>query len=228
MKLLSLETATPAGAAALVLDGVVAGEVLCTTSREHTETLLPAALELLAAADLSVGELDAVVVDLGPGLYTGLRVGVASARSLAMAAAIGLETVTSTEVLARDPKVAGVGRVLCCLDAARGEVFVELFVDAHSAAGPAVMKPEQVAGWCVEHGGVAEVMIGNATERHGPALEGVASRVVDQAYPSPAVAALMVEARGSSDADAAGAVPIYLRDPDAVANFQVAPLGKGR
>ena len=86
MKLLALETATTAGAVALSVDGHLVGELVTTTHREHAETLLPGAAALLAEAGLSPAELDAVVVDLGPGLYTGLRVGVSTARSLAMAA----------------------------------------------------------------------------------------------------------------------------------------------
>lgn len=228
MKLLSLETATPAGAVALLVDDTLVGEVLATTKREHTETLLPAALGLLAQAGLCLVDLDAVVVDIGPGLFTGLRVGVASARSLASAAGIGIETVSSTEVLAHDDQVASANRVLSCLDAARGEVFAEVFDAGHSVAGPVVLRPEQVAEWCSEHGGGIEALIGSALDRYAEHLGGIAEFTVLQAYPSPGVAAHLVAARGLRGGDPAEVVPNYLRDPDAVANFQVAPVGQRR
>ena len=85
MKLLCIETATPAGAVAIVVDGTVLGERVVTNDRQHTETIIPATKELLGAAELTPGELDGIVIDVGPGLFTGLRVGIATARSLAFA-----------------------------------------------------------------------------------------------------------------------------------------------
>ena len=103
MKLLCIETATPAGAVAIVVDGTVLGERVVTNDRQHTETIIPATKELLGGAELTPGDLDGIVVDVGPGLFTGLRVGIATARSLAFATGTVLYPVSSLEVLANDP-----------------------------------------------------------------------------------------------------------------------------
>jgi tRNA threonylcarbamoyladenosine biosynthesis protein TsaB len=227
MKLLAFETATTAGAVALRSEGVTLGEVVTTTERLHTETLLPAALGLLKEADLDLSDLDAIVVDRGPGLFTGLRVGVATARSLASATGASLEAVTSLEVLARDPKADGAGRVLCALDAARGEVFVQIFKGGRSLLGPAVLRPEAVGPWC-EAEGPLDLVLGGAMDRYGEVLGTLAADIASLSIPSPAVAAAIVEERGLRHEDPTLVVPLYLRDPDAVANFTVAPVGRGR
>ena len=227
MKLLALETATTAGAVALRCEGITLGEVVTTTERLHTETLLPAALGLLKEAGLKLSDLDAIVVDRGPGLFTGLRVGVATARSLASATGASLEAVTSLEVLARDPKAEGAGRILCALDAARGEVFVQIFEGGRSLLGPAVVRPEAVEMWSEAQGSL-DLVIGGALERYGDVLGAVATERAAVSIPSPGVAAVIVEERGLRSADPTLVVPLYLRDPDAVANFTVAPVGRGR
>ena len=126
MRLLGLETATTAAVVALI-DGDSTRELVATTDRRHTETLLPAVSTVLAEAGL------AVVIDVGPGLFTGLRVGVSSARSLAAAAGIPLFSVTSLEVLAADPRTPEDGTVLSIVDARRGEVFVQCFTGPRSS-----------------------------------------------------------------------------------------------
>ena len=80
---LALETATTAAAVAVLDDDVVLAEAVASVDRHHTESLLPCAAELLGSLGLGVGEVERIVVDVGPGLFTGLRVGLATARSLA-------------------------------------------------------------------------------------------------------------------------------------------------
>ena len=116
MKLLCIETATPAGAVAIVVDGTVLGERVVTNDRQHTETIIPATKELLGGAELTPGDLDGIVVDVGPGLFTGLRVGIATARSLAFATGTVLYPVSSLEVLANDPALASVEQIVSVVD----------------------------------------------------------------------------------------------------------------
>ena len=96
VRLLGIETATAVTAIAANGDGV-AVEVVADDSRRHTEVLAPAIASLLAELGWSVQSLDGVVVDVGPGLFTGLRVGVATAKGLAVATGVGLFAVTSTD-----------------------------------------------------------------------------------------------------------------------------------
>ena len=233
MKLLALETATAAGAVALVLDGTVAAEIVTTTTRQHTETLLPAAVKLLAGVGLVVGDLDAVVVDVGPGLFTGLRVGVATARSLALSAGIGLEAVTSLEVLAADPATEGASSVIALVDARRGEVFAQHFAvtgdQRHPRGEPAVLRPDALGAWAVsvEPEAGRLVIVGDGAVRYAEAAQVLGGEILSSVtIPSPGVAALLVERRGRRGPAPESVVPLYLRDPDAVANFTVAPAGR--
>ncbi len=231
MKILSLETATAAGAVALVVDGEVLGERVTTTSREHTETLLSAADQMLNEAGLAVHDLDAIVVDIGPGLFTGLRVGVATARSLASASGVALVPVTSLHVLALAAETEGSAGVLAVVDARRGEVFAQAFavdgVDRRPLCDPVVADPGSLALFCIEHlGAFSEVsIVGDGARRYGSDVAQIpGGRVIEAAtIPSPAVAAQLVERGGEIVAtDPTSVVPLYLRDPDAVANFSVA------
>jgi tRNA threonylcarbamoyladenosine biosynthesis protein TsaB len=234
MRLLALETATPAGAVALRAEGRTLGEIVTTTSREHTETLLPGALELLTAAGLALSALDAIVVDVGPGLFTGLRVGVSTARSLAMAIGIGVIAVTSLEVLAADPALGDAPEVLAVVDARRGEVFAQRFSgrgpERRAVADAAVLLPERLATLLEPSSSGPVLAVGDGAIRYREQLEALDRLEVvgSVTLPSPAVAAALAEERGRQPLAPASVMPLYLRDPDAVANFHVAPAGPGR
>ncbi len=134
MNLLAIESATDlVGAAVVTSDGRIF-ERSHAGGRQHAELLAPSVDAVCHEAALAVADLDAVAVDIGPGLFTGLRVGVATAKALAQGLGVGLVGVTSLDVLAVDAvdRVAAgeaTGRVgdltvVAVVDARRGEVFV--------------------------------------------------------------------------------------------------------
>lgn len=134
MNLLAIESATDlVGAAVVTSDGRIF-ERSHAGGRQHAELLAPSVDAVCHEAALAVADLDAVAVDIGPGLFTGLRVGVATAKALAQGLGVGLVGVTSLDVLAADAvtRVAAgeaTGRVgdltvVAVVDARRGEVFV--------------------------------------------------------------------------------------------------------
>jgi tRNA threonylcarbamoyladenosine biosynthesis protein TsaB len=137
MNLLAIESATN-----LVGAAVAAGEHVAERShqggRRHAESLIPAIEEVCALAGLRVDQLEVVAVDVGPGLFTGLRVGVATAKALAQGLGIGVLAVSSLDVLAASAvELAGVGTpltVVSAVDARRGEVFVARY--AFAVGGP--------------------------------------------------------------------------------------------
>jgi tRNA threonylcarbamoyladenosine biosynthesis protein TsaB len=231
MKLLSLETATAAGASALVVDAMVVGEAITTIDRLHTETLLPSAIALLAAAGLTPQELDGIVVDVGPGLFTGLRVGIATARSLAFAAELPVYCVTSLSMLANDPSVGGIERVVAVVDARRGEVFTQEFQRSENGvpiatSEPAVLVPADVRG-LLEHRTTTVTLVGDGVTRYEELFAGIDGVTLGTVTtPSPAVAAQIVERDEVEGVIPSAVTPLYLRDPDAVANFTVA-TGRG-
>jgi tRNA threonylcarbamoyladenosine biosynthesis protein TsaB len=119
MQILALEPSTESGSCALWQDGAVI-ERICPPGRSHSETLLPLVRELMAEGGISVGQLDAIAFDAGPGAFTGLRVACGAAQGLAVAAGLPLVPVVSLEVMAA---TSGADRVISLLDARMGEVY---------------------------------------------------------------------------------------------------------
>src|SRR6185295_15261498 len=90
----------------------------------HASELMPAVHEALERAALGFGDLDAIAVGVGPGGFTGLRIGIVTARALASSAGLELHPVSSLAALAAG---AGERRVLALIDAKRGELFAALY-----------------------------------------------------------------------------------------------------
>ena len=145
MLTLAIETATDLVGCALAQDDRVVATFELSHGRRHVESLLPAVDACLAQVGATVDDIGAVVADVGPGLFTGLRVGLATARSLAFALELPVAAVTSLEALAYGARLSG--RVTCAaIDARRGEVFWQLFRPDHAndevrAIGAAACSP---------------------------------------------------------------------------------------
>jgi tRNA threonylcarbamoyladenosine biosynthesis protein TsaB len=140
MRVLGIETSTRRGSAAL-LDG---GRVLLALDHDkpnaHAEALLPLVGRLFAETGAAKSSIERVAVGIGPGSFTGLRVGIALGEGIALGADVPLVGVGSLEAMAR--AVANVERPrVALLDAGRGE----LFVAAYSAAGAELVAPCAVA-----------------------------------------------------------------------------------
>ena len=142
--ILAIDTATPAVTAGVVrLDGIqVLAERVTVDARAHAEQLTPNVLGALADAGLTVNDLDAVVVGCGPGPFTGLRVGMATAAAYGHALAIPVHGVCSLDAI-------GVGTsddALVVTDARRREVYWARYRDGVRVEGPAVNAPADVPG----------------------------------------------------------------------------------
>ena len=113
----AIETATETVGVAVRTTAGVQADFTLTGRRRHVETLTPALQHLLAQVGLAPGDLNVVAVDVGPGLFTGLRVGVAAAKGLAQALGIGVVGASSLDILAAGAARAGHrGLVLSCVD----------------------------------------------------------------------------------------------------------------
>jgi tRNA threonylcarbamoyladenosine biosynthesis protein TsaB len=130
------------------------GEPLATRAtppgRPASETLLPTLLELLAEHDLAPAALDAFAVSVGPGSFTGLRVGVATVKGLAFGGAARVAAVpTLAAVAARAAAAAPAGVVVATLDARRGELYAAAYPGGDPLApphwGPTVLAPDALA-----------------------------------------------------------------------------------
>jgi tRNA threonylcarbamoyl adenosine modification protein YeaZ len=144
--ILAIDTATPAVTAGVVRRDADQIEVLAERvtldARAHAEQLTPNALAALADAGLSVGDLDAVVVGCGPGPFTGLRVGMATAAAYGHALGVPVHGVCSLDAIG----VHTTGDALVVTDARRREVYWARYRDGVRIDGPAVNAPADVPG----------------------------------------------------------------------------------
>lgn len=117
-------------------DSVLAEQIHPKT-RQHAELLIPSVQELLADQKLTLSDLDAIVVGCGPGPFTGLRVGMATAQALGQALQIPVHGVISLDAIAY--RLGGTG--LVATDAKRREVYWALYRNGARMEGPAVCRP---------------------------------------------------------------------------------------
>ena len=178
------------------------------TPRGHAEILTSLILECLTEAGIARFDLDAVVVGAGPGPFTGLRVGMATAAGFADALAIPLHGVCSLDAIRFD---AHVQRVLVVTDARRREVYWALYGPDGRVAGPAVDTPADLIDRLRGEQDV-DAILGSPEHTRlfgGHAVDG---------YAAPTTAGLAATARRALESGAAPepVVPLYLRRPDAV------------
>jgi tRNA threonylcarbamoyl adenosine modification protein YeaZ len=142
--ILAIDTATPAVTAGVVrLEGVeVLAERVTVDARAHAEQLTPNVLGALADAGLTVNDLNAVVVGCGPGPFTGLRVGMATAAAYGHALGIPVHGVCSLDAI----DINTTGDALVVTDARRREVYWARYRDGVRVEGPAVNAPADVPG----------------------------------------------------------------------------------
>lgn len=196
---LALDTSTPAVTAGIVRRSnfEVLAQRVTLDARAHAERLTPNVVAALADADLAMADLDAVVVGCGPGPFTGLRVGMATAQAYGQALGIPVYGVCSLDAIG----VLTRGETLVVTDARRREIYWARYRDGIRVAGPAVDAPAAVDP------DAATLVVGSAAhaalfglDHRGPehpTAEGLVRAVADwSSWPEPLV-------------------PLYLRRPDA-------------
>ena len=122
MLILSIDTATLVSSVAVATEAQLLAELTTETRLTHSETLLPHIKEVLELAGTVKEELDAVAISIGPGSFTGLRIGLAAAKALCYTLNIPIIAVPTLEAMAARFPVAGV-RVYPLLDAQKGNVY---------------------------------------------------------------------------------------------------------
>jgi len=125
--MLAIESSAKTASAALVEDGRLIAQNLQHAGLTHSRTLLPMIHSLLDGLDRKVGDIDKIAVAHGPGSFTGLRIGVATAKGLAFAADKPLVGVSSLEAMAHQAKHLGPGLITPVMDARREQVYNALF-----------------------------------------------------------------------------------------------------
>ena len=127
MLILGIETSTRAASVALISDEKILAEISQESKAYHSENLLPQIQEVLKIAN--VEKVDAVAVSIGPGSFTGLRIGVAAAKALAYAWQIKIIGVSTLQVMAAHfPKTSA--KIFTLIDAQKNSAYVQTFKDA--------------------------------------------------------------------------------------------------
>jgi tRNA threonylcarbamoyl adenosine modification protein YeaZ len=196
---LTLDTSTPAVTAGIVRrdDLSVLAERVTFDARAHAERLTPNVLAALNDAALTMADLDAVVVGCGPGPFTGLRAGMATAAAYGHALGTPVHGVCSLDAIG----VRTTGDTLVVTDARRREVYWARYRDGIRTHGPAVNAPADV-----DHGSAQAV----AGSPEHAALFGLP--LSEPVYPTPAG---LVAAVADWSVEPAPLVALYLRRPDA-------------
>lgn len=229
--ILGIETATERVSVAIGgHDGVLA-VVEVTRGRRHAENLMPAIETVCRLADVSVPEFGCVAVDVGPGLFTGMRVGLATAKSMAWALDVPMVTATSLELLAhaaRDDVEGRHERLVCSVvDARKGEVFHQLFRVSDSGVDgldePRCETPEVLAARLHERSQTV-VCVGDGAVRHAEVLTSDHRISVAGARWSFPSASALVELAHQRTLREVWTSPdrveaLYLRQPDAQINW---------
>jgi len=224
--ILALETATTACSAALcAADGSVVAETVALEGPAHTRRLLPGVHEVLETAVASWSDVGTVAVGLGPGAFTGLRIGVATARALAQADGrvrlAGVPTPTALALaLARAPEAAAHRPLVPLIDGKRREVFAAVYVADEAGGGVRVVEhvmvvpADELTAWLLRLG---DVLVGGDGAVLYRDLLPATARVAD-GIPAPTAAmvgrAVAREVPGLVFGPDA-VLPLYGRAPDA-------------
>ena len=189
MLILGVDTATEQVGCALGGHEGVLASMHVAGGRRHAETLTPAIETVCREAGVELPQLGAVAVDVGPGLFTGLRVGVATARALAYALRIPVIGVSCLDLLAFPVRFSP-RLIVAAVDARRGELFTASYRAAPGGVQrltePAAVSPEQLASELLAQGEDC-LMVGTGARRYADAFSGhtgVEIAEVGLAFPS--------------------------------------------
>jgi tRNA threonylcarbamoyl adenosine modification protein YeaZ len=204
---LAVDSSTPAVTAALARVGDrvdLLAERVTVDGRAHGELLAPAVVEVLAEAGARPEELAAIVAGVGPGPFTGLRVGLVTAVAIAQTLDRPTYGVCSLDAIAFGRP----GRVLAATDARRKEIYFAAYVDGVRTGDPSVARPEAVDPSGFDHA------IGDGAHRYEAVL---GLSVIDEPrYPSALALVELAADRIRTKAPSEPLIPLYLRRPDAV------------
>jgi tRNA threonylcarbamoyladenosine biosynthesis protein TsaB len=226
MLILGIDTSTSqVGVAIGGHEGVLA-QSHSNRGRRHAETLIPAIDFVRRQARIDLSEISCVAVDLGPGLFTGLRVGVAAAKAMAHALRVPMIGLPSLDLLAL-PVRFSTRLIVTAIDARRGELFYAFYrqvpggvqrLSPHQLGTPDDLASELLAT------GEECLLVGDGAHRYAEAFEGITKVELTDlglAYPSAASLVQLAHAQALREQYVKPweISPLYLRKPDAEINW---------
>lgn len=223
MKILAADTSTDILTVGVCADGAALAEAVVRCGRAHSERLFDTTQWVLDQAGMALTDLDALAITTGPGSFTGLRIGVASWKGLALGANLPLVAVPTLDALARTA-VACRGPLCVALDAKMGEVFGAWF--ECTGTGITRAAPDRVCPMesLLEAGPEGAMYLGDGVTRYAGTIReldpGAAVLTETQAGPRAWAVALEATAQlaGGADTDPALVSPVYLRKSQAEVN----------
>ncbi|MDX6380248.1 MAG: tRNA threonylcarbamoyladenosine biosynthesis protein TsaB [Rubrobacteraceae bacterium] len=194
-------------------------------SRGASETLLPAAHAALSLAGTELAKVDRILVGVGPGTFTGIRITLAAARALALATGARLSRNSTLAALAAPALMsAEKPEVLAVLDAKRRQVFAQRFAGGRALGEILCVTPEELAQLPAED---TPLVVGDGAVRYRTVLCGL-GRIPPDASPLHRVTAMgHVFSADLTPVLAHEVVPLYVREPDAEVRRDLNPWSKG-
>jgi tRNA threonylcarbamoyladenosine biosynthesis protein TsaB len=200
----------------------------------HAQALLPMIDRVMQSAGVPPTALDGVAVSVGPGGFTGIRVGLGAAHGIALALQVRLIGVTSFIAVVAAPTdgVGAPGAVLVALDSRRDDLYVQLFdrVTAEPLTAPAAVLPEALADYIAGSVGAAPLLVaGDMADAASAVLRGHFDIAIAGGS-APDARGVLAAALRQIERDPAGgpARPLYLRPPDVTLPKQREPVPAGR
>ena len=226
MLILGIDTATPQVGCAIGGHEGVLSSFSSARGKRHAETLVPAIDFICRQAHVELDEISAIAVDVGPGLFTGMRVGVATAKAMASALRVPMVGVSSLDLLAFPLRWTN-RRIVSVVDARRGEVFYASYRQVPGGvqrlSDAQVGTPEQL---CNEIHATGEecLAVGDGARRYADELiDLIKVEIADAglAYPSPSSLVQLAHARALREdfVKPWELQPVYLRKADAEINW---------
>ena len=225
--ILGIETSVENVGVALGDHSGIRAAAAISSDRKHAESLTPMIQFVLRQAECTMSDVSAIAVDIGPGLFTGMRVGIATAESLAWALDVPVLPVCSLDALATTAKWSDTP-IVASLDARRGEVYWALYrvrgTEMQRVIEPQVSSPDDVAIHIADRAEEV-VCVGTGFKRYAETFESnpwVRILGGDTVFPTAsAVVSLGAAALLNGDGVAPDKVePMYLRAPDAEINWK--------
>ena len=214
MAVLALDTSTVVATAAVVSDGAILSELTWSIPRSHSEKILPAIDTVLHLADVSIRDVSLIAVTLGPGSFTGLRIGISLAKGLAEGIGARIAGISTLQLLAMQSRLHK-GSIVPVLCAQRGQYYASLFTGNGShvqrVLPDRVVDPDVLWSW-VENQAVDAVLTGEGASELGRKY-GLHVAPAELRLPRAGLLGLMTEAEAGLDPGEI--VPNYVRSSSA-------------
>ena len=222
MLTLAFDSSSKTASVSLLRDRAVLYDTIINNGRNHSEVLLPAIDEAIHLAGVSLPEIDLFACTLGPGSFTGLRIGVSTLKGLMMATgkpAAGVSTLAALALNVKDPK-AVIGPMM---DAGRGQVYLAYYrYDKNGTLiqleSERALNPESM-GDCLK---VGVIYVGDGAMKYADLIRSISNEIAiapqqDQYICASSVGILAIEKYRQNDLlDLSACVPFYLRSADAL------------